>query len=86
MAKTAVIQTRVDPAIKQYAQTILKKLNISMSEAISMYLSQITLHNGIPFELKIPNNITAKTLMDADNGNGLHTVDSVDELFQELDS
>ncbi len=86
MAKTAVIQTRVDPAIKQHAQTILKKLNISMSEAISMYLSQITLHNGIPFELKIPNDITAKTLLDADNGNGLHAVDSVDDLFQELDN
>ena len=86
MAKTAVIQTRVDPAIKQHAQAILKRLNISMSEAISMYLSQITLHNGIPFELKIPNNITAKTLMDTDNGKGLHTVNSVDDLFQELDN
>jgi DNA-damage-inducible protein J len=86
MAKTAVIQTRVDPAVKQRAQIILKKLNISMSEAISMYLSQITLHNGIPFELKIPNDITAKTLMDADNGDGLHTVDSIDDLFQELDN
>lgn len=51
-----------------------------------MYLSQITLHNGIPFELKIPNDITAKTLMDADNGNGLHAVASVDDLFQELDN
>lgn len=86
MAKTAVIQTRVDPAIKQHAQIILKKLNISMSEAISMYLSQITLHNGIPFELKIPNAITAKTLMDVDNGKELHTVNSVDDLFQELDN
>ena len=86
MAKTAVIQIRVDPAVKQHAQTILKKLNISMSEAISMYLSQITLHNGIPFELKIPNDTTAKTLMDADNGKGLHTVNSVDDLFQELDN
>ena len=86
MAKTAVIQTRVDPAVKQHAETILKKLNISMSEAISMYLAQITLHNGIPFELKIPNDITVKTLMDAENGNDLHTVDSVDDLFQELDN
>ena len=37
MAKTAIIQTRVDPVIKNNAQMILKKLNISMSEAISMY-------------------------------------------------
>ncbi len=86
MAKTATIQTRVDPAIKNNAQIILKKLNISMSEAISMYLSQITLHNGIPFELKIPNEVTAKTLKDAENRKNLHHVDSVDELFQDLDS
>ena len=86
MAKTATIQTRVDPMVKHNAQIILKKLNISMSEAISIYLSQITLHKGIPFEIKIPNEVTAKTLKDAENGNDLHKVDSVDELFQELDS
>ena len=85
MAKTAIIQTRVDPEIKNNAQIILKKLNISMSEAISMYLSQITLHNGIPFEIKLPNDITEKTLNDAEKGKGLHKVDSVDALFQELD-
>ena len=86
MSKTATIQTRVDPTVKQNAQIILKKLNISMSEAISMYLSQITLHNGIPFEIKIPNEITAKTLKESENGHEIHKVDSIDELFQELDS
>ena len=86
MAKTTTIQTRVDPVVKHNAQMILKKLNISMSEAISMYLSQITLHKGIPFELRIPNEITAKTLKNAENGDELHKVDSVEELFQELDS
>lgn len=86
MLKTATIQTRVDPAIKKSAQKILKELNITMSEAISMYLSQITLQKGIPFELKIPNELTVKTLRDTENGKGLHTVDSVDHLFRELNS
>ena len=86
MGKTATIQTRVDPTVKRNAQVILNKLNISMSEAISMYLSQITLQRGIPFEIKIPNEVTAKTLRDSENGNNLHKVDSVDELFEELDS
>lgn len=86
MAKTATIQTRVDPVVKNNAQMILKKLNISMSEAISMYLSQITLHKGIPFEIKIPNEITAKTLKDVEMGKNVHRVDSIDGLFKELDS
>jgi DNA-damage-inducible protein J len=86
MAKTATIQTRVDPVVKNNAQMILKQLNISMSEAISMYLSQITLHKGIPFEIKIPNEITAKTLKDVEMGKNVHRVDSIDGLFKELDS
>ncbi len=85
MAKTATIQTRVDPIIKQKAQMILKKLNISMSEAVSIYLSQITLHNGIPFEVRIPNEVTAKTLIDAENGKKVNKVQSLDILFQELE-
>ena len=86
MAKTATIQTRVDPKIKKSAQNILNTLNISMSEAISMYLSQITLHKGIPFEVKIPNRITAQTLKKSEEGKELHKVSNVDELFEELDS
>ena len=86
MAKTATIQTRVDPVVKHNAQIILKKLNISMSEAISMFLSQITLHKGIPFEIKIPNEITAQTLKKSEEGKELHAVSNVDELFKELDS
>jgi len=60
-------------------------LSLSKSRS-SQYLSQITIHRGIPFEIKIPNEVTAKTLKDAENGNDLHEVDSVDALFQELDS
>ena len=51
-----------------------------------MYLSQISLHNGIPFEIKIPNEVTAKTLRDTENGKNVHKIDSVDGLFRELDS
>ncbi len=86
MAKTATVQTRIDFKIKQNAQMILKTLNISMSEAISMYLSQIAADKGIPFGIKTPNKVTYKTLKNSENGHELHKVDSVDELFQELDS
>ena len=67
MAKTSTIQTRVDPEIKRNAQKILSTLNISMSEAISIYLTQITLTKGIPFEIKIPNKLTARTLKESDS-------------------
>ena len=86
MARTAIIQARIDPEIKAKAKRILNKLNISMSEAISMYLTQVTLHKGLPFEVKIPNEITAATLRKSEKGKELNEVGSVDELFQELES
>lgn len=85
MSKTATIQTRVDPRVKKNAQEILAKLNITMSEAISMYLSQIALQRGIPFELKIPNEVTARTLQESEDGKNLHSVSSSDQLFQDLE-
>jgi len=86
MAKTAVIQARIDPEVKNKAQSVLSKLNITMSEAISMFLTQVTLNKGIPFDIRIPNEVTAKTLNDSVNGKELHQVSDVDELFRELDS
>lgn len=86
MAKTATIQARVDPEIKKNAQEILSALNISMSEAISIYLKQVTLYKGIPFEIEIPNELTAKTLKKSEERKELHKVSDVDELFQELNS
>ena len=41
---------------------------------------------GIPFDVKIPNELTAKTLTDSEKGIDLHRASSVDDLFEELDS
>ena len=57
-----------------------------MSEAISMYLTQVTLQKGIPFELKIPNELTADTIKKSERGEEIHQVNTVDELFMELES
>ena len=85
MSKTATIQARIDPDIKEQSQKILKALNITMSEAISLYLTQITLNRGIPFDIKIPNDSTIETVIKTGRGEELHEVHSVDELFEELE-
>lgn len=43
---------RVDEKIKNDVTPILNDLGISLSEAINMFLHQVKLNNGIPFELK----------------------------------
>jgi DNA-damage-inducible protein J len=86
MAKTATIQARIDPKVKLKAQKVLSTLNISMSEAIALYLTQVTLHNGIPFEIKIPNVLTAKTLRKSEKGKDLQEASTVEDLVHKLEN
>lgn len=84
MSKTAIIQARVEPETKAAAKAVLKKLNISMSEAVSIFLTQVSLNNGLPFEVKIPNTLTEEVLKESDEGKNLNEASSLDELFGDL--
>lgn len=55
MAKTANVYTRVDPTVKEQAETVLNQLGISMATAMEIYLRQIALQRKIPFEMALPN-------------------------------
>ena len=52
--RTANVFTRVDPDTKEQAEAILNQLGIPMSNAIGMFLKQIVMQRGIPFDMKIP--------------------------------
>lgn len=86
MANSTTIQARVDVDTKKKAKGILDALDISMSEAITMFLRQIIFHRGIPFDLKIPNDVTLETHEKAKAGKELHKVSSMEQLVAELNS
>lgn len=52
--RTANVYTRVDPDTKEQAEAILNQLGIPMSNAIGMFLKQVVIQRGIPFEMKLP--------------------------------
>lgn len=54
MAKTANLYARIEPELKEQAETILAALGIPASNAITMFYKQIILQRGIPFEIKLP--------------------------------
>ena len=57
MAKTSNLYVRIEPDVKEQAERILDTLGIPASSAINMFYKQIILHRGIPFEVKIPENV-----------------------------
>ena len=58
-SRTANIFTRVDPETKEQAEAILNQLGIPMSNAVGMFLKQIVMQRGIPFEMKLPASVPA---------------------------
>jgi DNA-damage-inducible protein J len=79
--KTAAIHSRIDPDTKQKAERILHRLGMSPTEAIRMFYTQITLRNGLPFPVEIPNQETEQALKDSRSGRDLERFDSVDDLI-----
>ena len=53
MAK-ATIQIRTDTDVKEAADSIFQKLGITMSDGINIFLRQVILSGGLPFEVKLP--------------------------------
>lgn len=88
MAKTDTLHIRVEPTVKQRAEKTLNDLGLSITEAINVFLNQVILHDGIPFEIRKPrfNKETIQALENTKKGKNLSkTFDSVDEMFDELD-
>jgi DNA-damage-inducible protein J len=80
------IQVRLDKQTKKRAQKVFQVLDISMSEAIKLFLRQVALQRGIPFEIRIPNDLTDRVLRESEEGIDLHNSSSVDQLFEELEA
>ncbi len=63
--KTAAVHSRIEPETKEMAEGILRKLGLSPTEAIRLFYTQITLRNGLPFTVSIPNEETVQALDDS---------------------
>ena len=57
MAKSSSVYTIVEPELKEQVEQVLSKLGIPMANAINLFMHQIVLHKGIPFDVKIPQRI-----------------------------
>ncbi|WP_263082159.1 type II toxin-antitoxin system RelB/DinJ family antitoxin [Endozoicomonas sp. Mp262] len=85
MSKSEVVRARIEPELKAHAEAVFRKLGLNPTQAITLFYKQVELHNGIPFELSIPNELTAQTIEDAKAGKGLTRHKSLDDMFNSLE-
>jgi DNA-damage-inducible protein J len=67
MNKTGYITARVEPKLKQAAGRVLTRIGVSTSDAITMFLRQVVMRQGMPFEVSIPNVRTRRAIEQLEN-------------------
>jgi len=85
MSKTATIRARVEPGLKSEVEDILGHLGLTAPETVHLLYRQIKLQRGLPFDVRIPNALTARTLHASKTGRGLKRFGSKKELYADLD-
>ncbi len=84
MGKTATLSVRMEPSLKRDAEKIMKNLGLPASQAVTLFYRQLVLQKGLPFEVKLPNELTRKALEDALSRRDLTSYSSTEELFEDL--
>lgn len=54
MEKISTLNLQVDTAAKEQAEKILSRLGMPISTAVNLFLNQVSLTGGIPFEVTLP--------------------------------
>ncbi|MGO4439643.1 type II toxin-antitoxin system RelB/DinJ family antitoxin [Rhizobium sp. RAF56] len=65
MAATKMLHVRVDDDIREDAVAVLDSLGLTMSEAVRIFLHRVVASQGLPLELKVPNEKTRAALLEA---------------------
>jgi len=76
---------KLDVEVKAKAKEIFKELGITMGEAVNIFLSQVALHKGLPFEVKIPNEETKKAIKEARRGINMEDT-SLEQMIAEREN
>ena len=86
MAKTSTtISTRIDPDLKAKVENIFTQLGLSTTQAITLFLRQVELQNGLPFLIKIPNETTRKAIDESKQVAKMARFENLNELYEDMD-
>jgi DNA-damage-inducible protein J len=84
MAANALVQTRINPEIKDEATIVLRAIGLTVSEAVRLMLTRVAHEKALPFEPLIPNQATIAAMKEAREGK-LETV-TLDDLQSAIDA
>lgn len=85
MAANALVQTRIDGAVKDEAASVLKAMGLTVSDAVRLMLVRVARDKELPFDVRTPNAMTTEAIKELEAGKG-RRVASAAELFADIDA
>ena len=85
MAVNDVVRARIDPATKLAANSVLKEIGLTASDAFRLMMVRVAAEKRLPFEPFIPNAETAIAIQDARDGKTVKAGKSIKSVTASLD-
>ena len=84
MSETAYIQARIDASLKKEAVAVLAGMGLTVSDVMRIAMTKIARDKALPFEMHLPNALTAETLTKSERGEDLYHAKDANDLFKQL--
>ena len=84
MAATAFVRVRIDETLKNEAAAVLAGMGLTVSDVVRIALTKIAKEKALPFEMRVPNALTAETLTKSERGEDVHHAKDANDLFGQL--
>ena len=76
---------KVDPRAWNAAKIIFQEYNLTVTDAINIFLNRVRIEGGLPFSVKVPSERLREALAEADI-NDLVRYDSIEDMMNDLKS
>jgi DNA-damage-inducible protein J len=84
MAATAFVRARIDEKLKEEATAVLADMGLTVSDVVRIVLTRVAKEKALPFEMRVPNKLTAETLAKSERGEDIHHAKDANDLFEQL--
>jgi len=76
---------KVDPKAWDAAKIIFKEYNLTVTDAVNIFLNRVRIEGGLPFPVKVPAERLREAIREADT-NDLVRYDSIEDMMDDLKS
>jgi DNA-damage-inducible protein J len=84
MTATAFVRARIDETLKAEAAAVLAEMGLTVSDVVRIVLTKVAKDKALPFEMRVPNKLTAQTLATSERGEDVHHAKDARDLFEQL--